>query len=150
MGLFNGLFGKKQPAPVQQPTTGLIDDIRASTRWVILALLSSGYKADLTVESMREIDRFFDEQNTPDGILSKNRGTILFSLGCYIGETIINNFGGCWITDDNDPQGEMNIAVKLLDGTTLFPVQRCMKRYQNGADDSIYAYVYALSAGGKE
>lgn len=62
MGLFNGLFGKKQPAPVQQPTTGLIDDIRASTRWVILALLSSGYKADLTVESMREIDRFFDEQ----------------------------------------------------------------------------------------
>lgn len=118
MGLFNGLFGKKQPAPVQQPNK-LSDDIRASTRWVILALLSSGYKADLTVESMREIDRFFDEQNTPDGILSKNRGTILFSLGCYIGETIINNFGGCWITDDNDPQGEMNIAVKLPDGTTL-------------------------------
>lgn len=149
MGLFNGLFGKKQPAPVQQPNK-LSDDIRASTRWVILALLSSGYKADLAVESMREIDRFFDEQNTPDGILSKNRGTILFSIGCYIGESIINNFGGCWITDDNDPQGEMNIAVKLLDGTTLFPVQRCMKRYQNGADDSIYAYVYALSAGGKE
>lgn len=118
MGLFNGLFGKKQPAPVQQPNK-LSDDIRASTRWVILAQLSSGYKADLTVESMREIDRFFDEQNTPDGILSKNRGTILFSLGCYIGETIINNFGGCWITDDNDPQGEMNIAVKLPDGTTL-------------------------------
>lgn len=145
MGLFNGLFGKKQPAPVQQPNK-LSDDIRASTQWIIMAMLSSGYKADLTVESMREIDRFFDEQNTPDGILSKNRGTILFSLGCYIGETIINNFGGCWITDDNDPQGEMNIAVKLPDGTTLFPVQRCMKRYQNGMEDSIYAYVYALQA----
>lgn len=143
MGLFKGLFGKKQPAPVQQPNK-LLADIRASTEWIYVAMNSSGYMVDFTVESLKEIDRFFDEQNKPDGILSKNRGAILFSIGCYIGETIINNIGGVWITDDNDPQGEMNIAVKLQSGTTLFPVQRCMKRYQNGMEDSIYAYVYAL------
>lgn len=144
MGFFNNIFGKKQPAIEPQPVNKLIDDIKPSTQWIIMAMLSSGYQVDFTLESMNEIDRFFDEQNKPDGILSKNRGTILFSIGCYIGETIIRHFGGSWIADDNDPQGEINIAVKTADGTLLFPVQRCIKRYQNGMEDSIYAYVYAL------
>ena len=144
MELFGNIFGKKQPAAEQQPASKLINDIKSSTQWIVMAMLSSGYQVDFTVESMKEIDRFFDEQNKPDGILSKNRGTILFSIGCYIGETIIKHFGGFWITDDNDPQGEMNIAVKTADGTLLFPVQRCMKQYQNGMEDSIYAYVYVL------
>lgn len=52
----------------------LEQDIKASCEWVIRALNSSGYKADYTLESMKEVDRFFDEQNTPDGILSNNRG----------------------------------------------------------------------------
>ncbi len=145
MGLFGKLFGKKQPAANPQPVSKLIDDIKPSAQWIVMAMTSSGYKVDFTIDSMKEIDRFFDEQNNPNGILANNRGTILFSIGCYIGETIIKNFGGCWITDDNDPQGEINMAVKMTDGTVLFPVQRCMKRFMNGAEDGIYAYVYVLS-----
>ena len=53
--------------------------------------------------------------------------------------------GGEWLTDDNDPQGEINVAVKLKDGSTIFPVQRAMKRYMNGKEDSIYDYGYVLS-----
>ena len=45
---------------------------------------------------------------------------------------------------DNDPQGEVNIAVKLKNGSIIFPVQRAMKRYQNGKEDSIYDYGYVL------
>jgi len=30
--------------------------------WVTKALNSSGYKADYSLESIKEIDRFFDEQ----------------------------------------------------------------------------------------
>lgn len=93
---------------------------------------------------MKEIDRFFDEQNTPDGIINRNRGQILFALGAYIGEVIISAYGGEWLTDDNDPQGEVNIAVKLKNGSIIFPVQRAMKRYQNGKEDSIYDYGYVL------
>ena len=144
MAFLGNFFGKKQSEIEAQPVNKLIDDNKPSAQWIIMAMVSSGYHVDFTLESMKEIDRFFDEQNKPDGILSKNRGTILFSIGCYIGETIIRNFGGSWIADDNDPQGEINIAVKTSDGTLLFPVQRCMKRYQNGMEDSIYAYVYAL------
>ena len=93
---------------------------------------------------MREIDRFFDEQSSSDGIISQNRGQILFALGAYVGQTAIKLYGGDWITDDSDPQGEINVSVQLCGGIVIWPVIRCMKRYQNGTEDSIYAYMIAL------
>lgn len=80
-------------------------DIRESSEWVVKALNSSGYKADYSLESMKEVDRFFDEQNTENGILSNNRGQIIFALGSYIGETAIKLYGGRWITNDDEPNG---------------------------------------------
>jgi hypothetical protein len=112
--------------------------------WVTKALNSSGYKADYSLESIKEIDRFFDEQNSEIGLLSKNRGMILFSLGSYIGETAIKLYGGKWSTDDSDPQGEINIAVKLSNGTVIWPVFRCLKRCKQGCEESIYACLFAL------
>lgn len=145
MNLLN-IFKKKttasEPENSQNP---LEQDIKASCEWVIRALNSSGYKADYTLDSMKEVDRFFDEQNTPDGILSKNRGQILFALASYIGETVIKLYGGKWVIDDDDPNNEVNMAVHTSSGTVLWPAKRCMKRYTNGAEDSIYAYVYILN-----
>ncbi len=122
----------------------LKEDILISSDWVVKALNSSGYKADYSLESMKEIDRFFDEQNTETGILSRNRGSILFALGSYVGETAIRLYGGEWITDDNDPNGEVNISIRLSNGTIIFPVVRCMKRLGNGGEDSLYAYLYVI------
>lgn len=137
MGISNKILGKND-----EPT--LLQDIYSSSEWIANALSVSGYKADYSLDSMREIDRFYDEQNTPTGILSKNRGQILFALGSYIGQTVIKLYGGKWITNDNDPEGEMNIAVNLDNGSTIWPVMKCMKRYTNGQEDSIYDYVYVL------
>ena len=137
MGILNKLFSNQKPT--------LLQDIMTSKDWIAMALNSSNYAADFSINSFKEIDRFFDEQNTPDGILSRNRGQILFALGAYIGEVIISVCSGEWLTDDNDPQGEVNIAVRLKDGTIIFPVQRAMKRYMNGKEDSIYDYGYILS-----
>lgn len=147
MGLKDILPKKKtetQNTNTQSANT-LAEDIPEAAEWVVKALNTSGYKADYSLESMKEIDRFFDEQSGPDGILKNNRtGWILFSLGSYVGQTIIKLHGGKWITNDNDPEGEINIAVETADGVTVWPVIRCMKRYQNGPEDGIYAYVYVL------
>ncbi|MBQ3162692.1 MAG: hypothetical protein IJC04_11280 [Oscillospiraceae bacterium] len=138
MGLLDKLMGKKKPT--------LEDDIHSACAWIVTALNTSGYNADYTLESMKEIDRFFDEQSGAGGIITpERRGNIIFSIAAYIGETVIKLYGGKWITDDNDPMGEVNIAVQLDNGTIIFPAQRAMKRYQNGNEDSIYAYVYVLS-----
>lgn len=138
MGLMDKLFKNKKPT--------LGEDIHTACEWIAMALNSSGYKADYTIESMKEIDRFIDEQSGEDGIISRGRGKILFSLGCYVGETVIRLFGGKWHTDDNDPEGEINASVELENGTVIFPIQRVIKRYQNGSEDGIYAYVYVLSS----
>lgn len=144
MALLNKLFGKKKEVINKANENTLEQDIYIASEWIVKALKSSGYEADYSLNSMKEIDRFFDEQNTPTGILSKNTGQILFSLGSYVGQTAIKLYGGEWITDDNDPKGEVNISVKLKNGAVIWPVIRCMKRYNNGSEDSIYAYLFVL------
>lgn len=138
MGIIDKLLKNNKPT--------LAEDIAKACQWVVMALNSSGYKADYSLESTKEIDRFIDEQSGEDGIITRNgRGRILFALGCYVGETAIRLYGGKWHTNDSDPSGEINASVELTDGTVIFPMQRVIKRYQNGSEDSIYAYLYVLS-----
>lgn len=104
---------KKDNGNKKKSNNTLEEDIPLASDWVTKALNSSGYKADYSLESMKEIDRFF-------------------------------LYGGKWITDDSDPQGEINIAVKLSNGTVIWPVLRCLKRCKQGCEESIYAYLFAL------
>lgn len=144
MGFFSRLLKRKAALQSEPLSKTLLEDIEAAKDWVAAALNQSGYQADFTLESLRELDRFFDEQHTPDGILSQQTGQKLFALGAYLGQVILNICGGAWLTNDNDPGGEINIAIRLDDGTLLFPVQRVIKRYANGVEDSLYAYAYVL------
>lgn len=123
----------------------LVEDAQKAAAWVGNALISSGYKADFSLESLREIDRFFDEQSqdgeaVPGGLLSEQLGSRIFSLGSYVGEVIIRAYGGRWRADDNDPEGELNVEVVLPGGAIIWPVQRVMKRFKNGPEDGIYVY----------
>ena len=135
-------FKKKKEKP------SLLSDIKKSTEWIIEALNSSGYKVDMNIDSLKELDRFFNEQldddiHKPqeDSLLSENMGQKLFAIGSFIGEVIIKEYGGEWITNDNDKFGEINIAVNLSNGSTIFPVQRVMKRCAEGSENDIYNYV---------
>lgn len=133
MGLLNR-FQKPKP-----PT--LLEDIPKAEGWLTENMRASGYSLDGTIESFRELDRFFDEQSRPGGLLADGKpGSKLFAVGCYMGQVFVRQLGGVWKTDDADPQGEVNIAVRLPDGSLLFPVQRAMKRLRNGGEDSLYVY----------
>lgn len=116
----------------------LKNDIVTAKEWIKEALISANYQADFSLESLKDIDRFFDEQNNENGILSQNTGRILFALGVYVGETIISNFGGAWDLEDCD--SEKSIKIKVNDETVLFPILRVMARYQYGSANSIYTY----------
>ncbi len=143
MGLFD-IFKKKRPT--------LSEDIKIASSWIIMALNSSGYKVDLTIESLKEIDRFFIENLDDDthkpkkgGLLSQDTGKRSFAIGSLIGEIAIKNYGGEWITNDRDPQGEVNIAVKMTNGTVIWPVKRVMKRFKEGSHNDMYSYIKTLS-----
>lgn len=108
-------------------------------------LRASGFRTDFTLASLYEIDRLFD-RDAPDGVarpgglFSENVGFRLFALGGYVGLTLLRELGGEWIGDDRDPEGEINISLKLPDGSVVWPVQRVMLRYQEGAEHGLGDY----------
>lgn len=125
-------------------------DAKVSAEWIAKALSSSGYKADFSIESLKEVDRFFDEhapngQPKPGGLLSADVGARLFALGGYVGEVIRRVSGGEWKGDDKDPRAEISIALQLKSGAIIWPVQRVMKRFKNGREDGVYVYGVAAT-----
>jgi hypothetical protein len=129
----------------------LIQDIKKQSDWIIKAFKVDGYHLDYSIKSFVEIDKFFEKHSkngkpVSGGRLSQDLGPIIFSIGSYIGETfIINVKGAVWITDDNDPQGEITASIKFPDGMTVWPMQRVMNRFKNGFEDSIYPYAYEFA-----
>ncbi len=123
----------------------IVTDAEAAANWIASALTSSDYQADFTVESLKEVERFFlehtqDGKPKPNGLLSEDLGSRLFALGSYVGEVIRREVDGEWVGSDDDPQSEINIAVRIPPDTMMWPVQRVIKRLQNGPEDNIYHY----------
>jgi hypothetical protein len=129
---------------------GIVRDARVAAEWIAIALSGSGYALDFKIKSLKEIDRFFDEHAPqgiprPGGLLSENFGNRMFSIGAYVGEVICRRTGAKWQGDEGDPDAEINIAVRFKRGQIIWPVQRVMKRFQNGPQDSVYGYGVALA-----
>jgi hypothetical protein len=136
--------------------TKIEEDAKRAAAWIATALSSSGYRADFSPGSLWEVDRFFDEHTKngrarPRGLLAEDLGQRIFALGAYVGEVLIRHAGATWEGDDNDPDGEVNLALRLRDGSQIWPVQRAMKRFQLGSEESIapYASVLGLAVGPK-
>ncbi|MFF1303723.1 hypothetical protein [Streptomyces sp. NPDC058307] len=125
--------------------TALLQDIVSSSEWMANALRNSGYRADFSPDSLAEIDRFMDDHSSgggarAGGLLADGPGQKLFALGAYVGETIRRERGGVWQADEDDPRGEINVELHLAEGVVIWPVQRVMKRFKNGAEDGIAVY----------
>ncbi|QES38647.1 hypothetical protein DEJ48_39330 [Streptomyces venezuelae] len=126
-----------------------MDDVRTSADWMAAALDSSGYQADFSPHSLRAVERFMTEQSSSgraaaNGLLATGLGARLFGLGCYVGETIRLSLGGVWAGGDADPASESDVAVRLSGGSVIWPVQRVVKRFQNGPEDSLVVYGVSL------
>lgn len=131
------------------PGGSVLGDASAGAEWIAKALSESGYAADFSLHSLREVDRFFDEQAPdgralPNGLLAQHLGSRLFCIGAYCGEVIRRQAGGVWSCDERDPQAEINLTLELPDGTQLWPVQRAMKRFQLGRGESLHAYASTI------
>ena len=128
-----------------RPDSQVTRDAVVAAEQVAKALNISGYAADFSIDSLREVDRFFDEHSAngeavPDGLLAENTGGRLFALGAYTGEVLRRNLGGEWRGDDDDPMAEINIELWFSENAKVWPVQRVIKRFTNGAEDSMYHY----------
>jgi hypothetical protein len=84
MALFDWLRKYGSSPPTKAPS--LIADARRMAKCVADAPSQSGYRADFSLDSLREINRFFDEQSrggetVPCGLLAEQLGSRIFALG---------------------------------------------------------------------
>ena len=129
----------------------LKEDIEQQSEWTAIAFASDNYILDYSIRSLIEVDRFL-HRNLKNGKprrgsrLSKNYGGIVFSISSYLTITLLKNVPEAkLITNNDDPQGEINFTVTLPNGTICWLGQRIIKRIQNGLEDSIYQYAYNLT-----
>ena len=136
--------------PPREPK--IIRDAKASADWVSKAMRSSGYETDFSPASLWEIDRFFADQMkapgrpVPGGLLAEDRGSRLFAIGAYLGEVVRRNAGGwVWSPAKENPDDELGLRLIRRDGTTIWPIQRAMKRFREGQENGIAAYAAAVA-----
>jgi hypothetical protein len=127
----------------------IVKDAMDAAEWMAKVLSNWGYKADFTLDSLKEVDRFLDEQvlegnPKPGGLLSRNMGAHVFALGAYVGKVIRRQGNGHWQGNDGDDHPEITLAVRLKSGDVFWPTQRVIKRFKNGAEDGIFVYGFAL------
>ena len=77
-------------------------------------------------------------------LLEADTGPRLFALGAYVGEVLARELGGVWRVDADTPASEEGLTMVLPDGSMVWPLQRVMKRYAEGPENSIAAYGLAL------
>lgn len=130
----------------------LYEDIKVHSAWLVNAFKADGLLLDNSIDSIIEIDKFFYKNmsgNVPKRggrLYGSGYGGILFSIGAYVGETIIKNVPESkWITDDSLEEGTLYVSVILPDGAEIFPVEKVIKRFKNGPEDAIYPYVHQLT-----
>jgi hypothetical protein len=125
------------------PMATLLEDIPSAAVAAGRALTQSGYAADFSPASLWQVEKYFADNTRngkPRGDLSRDTGKRLFALGCYVGEVIRRARGGEWRASDEDPEGEINIALVLPDGTEIWPVQRLLKRVTSSDSENLAAY----------
>ena len=99
----------------------------------------------LTLDSLKEVDRFVDDQ-APGGN-PKPGGrfqTIWVRVFSRLALTLAKSFAGkakaSGAVTTMILKGEINLAIQLKSGTIFWPMQRIMKRIKNGPEEGIYVY----------
>ena len=59
---------------------------------------------------------------------------IINTCGAFLGQSIIENYGGTWIYDQNN-----NVAIAFDENNYIYPISKVRKQFENGLEDSIYS-----------
>lgn len=149
----DGLAPTQSDAGGEEAVTNIVNDAVTAAKWAADALRQSGYAANFSAASAYEVDRFFDEhmaapgQPRADGLLAEDVGARLFAIGSYVGEVVRRSSNGWqWVPSQESPDDETNLTLRRND-ETIWPIQRAMKRYSDGAEAEIVSYVESVARG---
>lgn len=107
-----------------------------------------GVRLDYSAESLRTLDGIVDDLRRDQRFEALQ--TLLFSMGCYVGEVLVRHAGGRWRSAQDVGMGAVGsspIAVEMPDGRGCNPVGRVYRRFQKGREDSLPAFFAAMTGG---
>lgn len=100
--------------------------------------LAPALHLDYSAASVRALEQFIAARFDPPG--SSYVGEQLpLGVGCYVGEVIVRTLGGLW---NAEGRPEINQIGQVQ---AAFPLQKAVKRFRNGPEDSLAAYYDAIA-----
>lgn len=99
----------------------------------IMRNLAPDLRLDYTRTSVIALEQFVAATFDPPGSTFVGEG-LKVGIGCYIGEVIRRTVGGRW-----DAQGRPQING-IGEVEAIYPVQKVIKRFTNGPEDSLVHY----------
>jgi hypothetical protein len=79
-----------------------------------------------------------------EGFIERNKSSfdkeesngLIHSLGCFLGQCIIENYGGQWQVDKETD----SVAVVFDNNNKAYPFAKVSKQFDNGLEDSVYSF----------
>jgi hypothetical protein len=82
----------------------------------------------------------FTKKSPPEEVIVR----IAKMLGGYIGQVLINHYGGNWVMESNIMSQDKTVILNI-GGMKTFPVAKVYKRLKKGPGDNVYHYYIAIS-----
>lgn len=106
--------------------------------------LAETVRTELSLEYNGESVKFIE------GFIERNKSSLdkeqinglINSLGSFLGQCIINNYGGQWQVDKDNG----SVAVVFDDNNKAYPFAKVSKQFENGLEDSVYSFYSAIPA----
>lgn len=86
------------------------------------------------LHSVKFIEEFIERQR--NNFDSEQRKGLINSIGSFVGQCIIINYGGHWQVD----QDTQTMCITLDDKNKIFPFAKTAKQFENGLEDSVYSF----------
>ena len=89
---------------------------------------------DYDTKSVKFVEEFIERQR--NSFDSEQRKGLVNSIGSFVGQCVIKNYGGHWQVD----QETQAVCVALDDKNKIFPFAKTTKQFENGLEDSVYSF----------
>lgn len=94
----------------------------------------SGFEFGYDAESVAWLDGYIERQRARDDITQELIESLVSVFGSYLGECVINCYGGYWENED----GQWRVSFNSHNA--VYPFGKVRKQFQNGHEDSIKSF----------
>lgn len=98
--------------------------------------LKTGFKINYNADGIKFLEGFIERNKAQ--ITKDEWEGLINSCGAFVGQCIIENYGGQWVRDESG-----QAAILFNENNKIYPFTKVRKQFENGLEDSIYA-IYTI------